>query len=422
MKNVKTKLITLVTATAVLAGTVFAPSATAAPTYDRTPLGPFFKVSQSRINKARNGQLLGARYVPSPIPGTTAMQYIFRSTNTFGKPILASSAIVRPLSALPNGHVFVYDDFVNSLGVKCQPSFAFEAVQKTMAKFGDGAGYNDELSGRSPIFMAVAAVMAGRGVTTILPDHLGLKGSYTANRLGAHITLDAMRAARQIKQAMVRDSKMIIAGYSGGAMVAGFSAAMQPAYAPELNVVGAVMGGIPVNMEWMGKTLGNARNPAFGIVMASMLGLEREYPNRMIVTPRLSKKGKKLANRNRNACITRILDQWANESATTTMNNVQIRQQYREMKVLRENSIINYPRAPKVPVYVWATDKDIFVPHRQVQGLVRKWCKTNRGLRATYMDTKGPDHMSNFGIGLPLALTWIFARFDGLPAPNNMCK
>ena len=210
--------------------------------------------------------------------------------------------------------------------------------------------------------MAVAAVMAGRGVTTILPDHLGLKGSYTANRLGAHITLDAMRAARQIKQAMVRDSKMIIAGYSGGAMVAGFSAAMQPAYAPELNVVGAVMGGIPVNMEWMGKTLGNARNPAFGIVMASMLGLEREYPNRMIVTPRLSKKGKKLANRNRNACITRILDQWANESATTTMNNVQIRQQYREMKVLRENSIINYPRAPKVPVYVGPPTKTFLSP------------------------------------------------------------
>jgi len=39
--------------------------------------------------------------------------------------------------------------------------------------------------------MSVAAVMAARGVTTILPDHLGLKGAYTANRLGAHITLDA---------------------------------------------------------------------------------------------------------------------------------------------------------------------------------------------------------------------------------------
>ncbi|HHY07561.1 MAG TPA: hypothetical protein GX530_03340 [Corynebacteriales bacterium] len=421
MKSFKKKMLTLVTTVAVASGLVFAPEASAAPTYDRTPLGSFFKVSQSRLNKARNGQLLGTRFVPSPIPGTLAMQYIFRSTNTFGKPILASSAIVRPFSALPNGHVFVYADFINSLGVKCQPSFGFEAIQKTITHFPDGAGYADELSGRSPIYMSVAAVMAARGVTTILPDHLGLKGAYTANRLGAHITLDAMRAARQIKEAMVRDSRMLIAGYSGGAMVSGFAAAMQPAYAPELNLVGAVMGGSPVDMEWMGQTLGNARNPAFGIVMASMLGLEREYPNRMNVTPRLSKKGKKLANRNRNACITRILDQWANESATTTMNNVQIRKEREAMKVLRENSLINYKRAPKVPVYVWATNKDVFVPHKQVQKVVRNWCKARPGLRAVYLDTKGPDHLSNFGVGLPFALAWIFSRLDGVPAPNNMC-
>lgn len=421
MTRIMTKALPLATVAALLLTGVTAPPAAAAPTYDRTPLGKFFQVSQQRIAKAPNGRLMGVRFVPSPIPGTQALQYTFRSTNSHGKPILASAALVRPMSALPNGNVLVYNDFINSLGIKCQPSFAFDSIHRAFQSRGKGSPYDNEIAARSSIMMAVATVMSMRGVTTILPDFLGLKSSYTANILGGHITLDAARAARQIKQANIRHSKMILSGYSGGAMVAGFASIMAPKYAPDLNLVGAVIGGPPVDMEFMARTIGNKRHPGFGLAMASMLGLEREYPKRMNITPRLSKKGRQLANRNRNACVQRVLDQWNNQSASTTMVNVEVRKQYRELKVIRDNSLINFRGAPRIPMYVWVTSNDPFVPHRQVHRTVRQWCKANPRLRAQYVDTHGPEHVSNFSVGMPFALAWISARFAGLPAPNNTC-
>ena len=419
------KVMTVIAATiAMLLGSVTASPTNAAPLYDNTQLGSFFKVSQSRLNSLPNGTLIRARAVSNIVaPGSQVFQYVFKTTNSHGKAVLASAAVIRPLLARPNANVLVYNDFINSLGVKCQPSFSFDASADWITTGGKTphADTKHEYMSRNAIIYQVGALAAAYGIVTIFPDFLGLQSAYGANIQGGHITLDATKAALQMKNLNISKSKIVVSGYSGGAMVAGYAASMAPAYAPKLNIVGLAIGGVPVDMVWMIKALGNDPNPGFGIVMAGMIGMEREYPARMNVYSRLSPAGKKLVDANRNACTPRLLNAMANQSGDTMFTNVKLRKQHRELQVSAENSLINYRATPRVPIFIWSSSLDILVPLNLIKKLTTRWCATNRNLKIQLLDTHVSDHVTNAAVGSWFAFPWVLSRFAGLPPQNTEC-
>ncbi|MFY9190658.1 MAG: lipase family protein [Lawsonella sp.] len=419
------KAFTTVTVTAALVvGSAVNPGvASAKPLYDNTKLGKFFHVNQDTLNSKANGTLIRYRDIPNVLyPATRTLQFVFKTTNSHGKPIAASAVIVRPNQMRKNRPVMVYNDFINSLGVQCQPSFGFEAMAHTIAHLGQNQDYKGEIANRNSIAQVVARQNAANGIATLMPDFLGLKSAYGANVLGSHIILDAMRAVRRMQSMGLKNSNMVLAGYSGGGMAAAWAAAMAPSYAPELKIAGLAAGGFPVDLVWMGLTLGNNHNPGFGIAMASLLGLEREYPTRMNVNNRLSKKGKKLALRNRNACTPRVIDQWKSESITTTMNGVIVKHQKNELRVLYENSLTNFRGAPRIPVFIWGSEKDILVPLGQIKKVAHHWCNALPNQRITLIDVQGSDHITNFSLGLGAAIKWVEGRYNNQSAPNNFCR
>jgi putative triacylglycerol lipase len=415
---------------ATLAATMLAGScistgeANATPIFDDTPLGPFFNVSQAKLDSVPNGTLIRIRPVSNfVVQGTQVFQYVFKTTNSHGKAVLASAGVMRPIIARPNNNVLIYNDFINSLGVECQPSFAFNAAADYITTAGrtPNAARKAEITTRNASLIGMGALAAVWGITTIFPDFLGLQSAYGANILGGHITLDAIKAARQVKHLNIPNPKIILSGYSGGAMVAAYAAAMAPTYAPNLNIVGMAAGGMPADMVWMGKALGNNRHPGFGIIMGAMLGLEREYPNRMNVYNRLSKKGKRIVNANRDACTPRMLDAMKNESATTMFNNVKLREQHNEFKVFAENSIINYKPAPRVPTFLWSSDRDDLVPIHYIRTVTKHWCATSPHLKVQLVDTHVFNHVANATVGAWIAFPWVLGRFAGIPPKNTEC-
>jgi len=61
--------------------------------------------------------------------------------------------------------------------------------------------------------------------------------------------LDSIRATKAFSALrLAPDVKIGMWGYSGGAIAQGWASALQPSYAPELNVVGVAHGGTPVNL------------------------------------------------------------------------------------------------------------------------------------------------------------------------------
>ncbi len=76
-----------------------------------------------------------------------------------------------------------------------------------------------------------------------MPDHEGRLGMWGAPLEPGYHVLDGLRAALSSRSAgAVADAPIGLWGYSGGGLASAWAAEMHGDYAPELNVVGAVLG------------------------------------------------------------------------------------------------------------------------------------------------------------------------------------
>lgn len=388
----------------------------AAPIYPSKSHDKWYYVKPSVYKNKPHGTLLKHRTLILPqFPGAAMEQMVFVSTNSHGKKISATASLLRQVHsyAIPNTPVLVYNHFINSLGVDCQPSYA---LTTPIDKFKNIEG-----------LQTVAEITLGlnlalkKGWNILLPDFEGMNSSYGANILAGHISLDAVNALTSTRKFNLQRAPIVLAGYSGGAMATLFAAVQQPKYSPRPKYVGAIAGGSPVDMEWMGVTLGNRPNPGFGIVVGSLIGLEREYPNRMNIFGRMKPKYKNLMRGpGKDACVATLLSYYAGQSFPSVFNGVDINKAWPERKVARENSIINDMRAPKMPIFFYHGNQDIAVPVSKVKQLAKRYCKAGTKVSMTTMDLS--EHLLVGFLGLPWAAAYADGRFANLPAPNDFCE
>ena len=91
-------------------------------------------------------------------------------------------------------------------------------------------------------FVLVAASLA-EGWAVSVPDHEGTAGMWGAPYEPGYHVLDGVRAAiNHDSPGLTPESPIGLWGYSGGGLATAWAAEVQGSYAPELNVVGAVLG------------------------------------------------------------------------------------------------------------------------------------------------------------------------------------
>ena len=91
------------------------------------------------------------------------------------------------------------------------------------------------------LFIVAAALAEGWAVS--IPDHEGLRGMWGAPYEPGYRVLDGIRAARSAERVDLSPAAPIgLWGYSGGGLASAWAAEMCGDYAPELNIVGAVLG------------------------------------------------------------------------------------------------------------------------------------------------------------------------------------
>lgn len=82
-----------------------------------------------------------------------------------------------------------------------------------------------------------------------MADYQGPNSAFSAGRLEGRAVLDSVRATLAFSTLrLAKDVKVGLWGYSGGGIAMGWASALQPQYAPELNIVGAAHGGTPTNL------------------------------------------------------------------------------------------------------------------------------------------------------------------------------
>ncbi|AFT99977.1 lipase family protein [Nocardia brasiliensis] len=377
-------------------------TAAAQPLYPLPDPDPFY-AAPADLDRAEPGDVLDTRPMPGLLafPGTTVTMIKFRSTDSAGAPIAATTTVLTPANHVPGGPLLSYQHIINGLGTQCAVSRVLYTGDPNLAVR------------EAPALNTVLL----RGWSVALPDHLGPTSAYGAARLGGMITLDGIRAARKVARLGVATSPVAMFGYSGGGMATGWAAALAPTYAPELDIVGAAEGGVPMNLVKMTEGLGYHPHPAFGLAMAAAIGLEREYPTRLPISDSLNPTGLAIRDRMANGCTNEILAAGAGHSVLDVAFSTSLAEDPSARGVLEENSLELYEGVPKMPIYQWRSHDDALIPVAAIDNTMRRYCAA--GVRVQSKLFPSPDHLSTAVLGAPEAMGWIEARFRGETAPRN---
>lgn len=373
--------------------------ATAGPIYPR-PDPDLFYAAPADLAAHRPGDVLDVRVLPpvAVFPGATVRLIKFRSTDSRGAPIAATTTIATPAGHRPGAPLLSYQHFINSLGTDCAVSHRLYGADPNLS-----------------VIMPALGMMLQRGWSVALPDHLGPHFALGAGRLGGQITLDGVRAVQRLPELAVADSPAVLAGYSGGGLATAWAAALQPSYAPELRLAGAAIGGAPMNLVSMANGLGFEPHPAFGLAMAAAIGLEREYPDRVKVSSNLNQRGLALRDAMANSCTNDILAIGAGGSAHEFATERTVFNQPDAWAVVEENSVELYGRVPEIPIFEWHSPTDPLVPVDAIDSTNRRWCAA--GVRLQTLLVPSFEHLSAAAAGAPAMLAWLEGRVRGEPAP-----
>ncbi|MEV0028558.1 lipase family protein [Nocardia sp. NPDC050793] len=323
-------------------------------------------------------------------------EMLIRSTDAKGRPAAVIATLLVPLAAWtgPGPRPLIsYNMAIDSLGHSCAPSHSLRNGQ-----------FIDLLAAQIPL---------AKNYAVLVPDHQGPRQAYAAGRMAGHAVLDSVRAAVDTPHlGLDPASPTIVTGYSGGAIASGWAAELAPEYAPELNLAGAVFGGVPADFGMLLQTM-NGRNAAGGVFLAATLGVAREYPEMMWL---FNDNGWRLAKLARDLCYpaeallgavapmpVEMLAKVPDPIGTPMIQ-----------RILAENRLGS--AAPRIPVFMYHGAHELWVPLEGAQNLYEDWCAQGASVRfEVYLG----EHVIVGTSGIPGANAWIDDRLAGKPVPSG---
>ncbi|MBJ8345457.1 lipase family protein [Antrihabitans sp. YC2-6] len=358
--------------------------------YLPTPLGdPWFDPAPG-YEATPPGTVLATRGVSIPglpVP-TTSTQFLFRSTDSKGRPIAAATTVIvpdAPWSGDGPRPIVSYNIAIDSLGNQCAPSYTLPRGTAGEVEF-----ISDLLT---------------QNVAVVVTDYQGPRQSYSAGLVSGRTVLDSLRAARSA--GLSPAAPIGITGYSGGAIASGWAAQLAPAYAPELNIAGVALGGAPTDYNLLHESMNGTLSS--GIYLAAIFGVLREYPELIQFT---NANGLRLMQLRKDQCgallsALGILFLTA-ESLTTTPDAYS-----RELmqQILAENKMGAVP--PTAPIFLYQGLQDEWIPKEGAENLQNEWCAQGASVRLEELEG---DHATVFRTGTPNAIEWLGARLAGEPA------
>ncbi|MBN1171539.1 MAG: hypothetical protein JXA67_05145 [Micromonosporaceae bacterium] len=363
------------------------------------PSGDSFYQAPSPLPAGTPGDIL--RWRPSVpllnVLRANAWEVMYLSTNALGQRNAVTGTVIVP-KEVDAARAPIVSFAVGTQGpaFKCTPS---KLMRKGLLY--DQLAINDSLSS---------------GYAVVITDYEGYgpksTPTYMTGQSMGPAVIDMVRAAQRLPAAHLSTSaKVIVQGYSQGGGASLWAAEKQPTYAPELNLVGAVAGGVPADLGEVAKGLDGS--VGFGFLTFAAVGLDAAYPE-LKLDSYLNDVGRaELAKAKADFCVEDLLVQEAfKEIGSFTTSNPLDTAQWKAR--LSENRLGNSP--PKVPVLQYHASKDEIVDLSQAETLHKNYCA--KGVRLQF-DTILSDHLTGVLTGNGTAHDWIVNRFNDTSAPSN---
>jgi hypothetical protein len=393
--------------TALVAGA--APAAQAA-----TPVlpsqDPFYTYTGSTpLSQIAPGTVLNERSVSLSLEGLTVPvsteQVLYRTTGELGQPTVTVTTIIKPLLSLFGTKIVAYQTAYDALGSECDPSYTLQGGNPS-----DTTAQEEEL--------AIAAYVVA-GFTVTVPDYEGTDLDWGAGQESGYGTLDAIRATESYL-GVSSSTEVGMVGYSGGSIATEWASELAPSYAPDLNIIGAAAGGVPVDMAHNLNYI-NGTDDWSGVIPAILVSLARAFG--VDITPYLSAYGQQITSQVSGECIA----SFASSYPGLTIQQLLLPQYSNPFDVPVLVNILNHlimgtsGGTPTEPLLFGVGDSDgtgdgIMIDG-DVEALAHEYCQ--QGVPVTYTVYPGLPHADAAVPFEAEALAFLEGQFNGLPAPNG---
>jgi hypothetical protein len=401
----------LLTGALLFCGTVVAVPASAAPVnpkqdpfYAYTGNIPLANIAPGTVLKKR-AITVAFSTLATPVTGE---QLLYRTRGELGEPTVTVTTVLTPATGPVLPRIVDYLSFYDALGAQCDPSY-------TIAGGDPGAANKQQAEEEEGIILGYLA----NDLVVTVPDFEGENLEWTAGHEAGYGALDALRATESYLS-LPTTTKTALSGYSGGSIAAEWASELAPTYAPKLNIVGVAEGGIPVDFAHTLNYI-NGTPDWSGVLPAALVALARAY--RINLPPYLSPYGAQLAAQVQTACIGSFQGAYPG----LTIQKL-LKPQYQDifkvpdfvhvMNALIMGSVPGHPKGPLLMVVGNAdgTGDGVMIKN-DVEALAHEYCQ--QGVHVQFNVFNKADHTTAGGLFEPVAVSFLQARFAGVPFAGN---
>ena len=374
---------------------------------------PFY-LPPAGFEHARPGTVLRSRDVELAFLGLipqklTATQLLYRSTDLNGLPTATVTTVVVPAErpAGTKGPILSYQCAIDAVAGSCFPSYALRRGAKA-------AGALAQFE-----FLLVSAALA-EGWAVSIPDHEGPRGIWGAPLEPGYHVLDGLRAALNTEALNLSpEAPMGLWGYSGGGLATAWATEVYDDYAPELNLVGAVLGS-PVGD--LGHTFRKLNGTIFsGLPAMVVAALAHVYPDLdCVINEHVTVEGKALLKSIEGMTTTHAIIRMLRKDMDTLVDRPleEILQTPAVQHVF--DSIKLGTAAPTIPVLIVQAVHDEIISVADIDELADTY--SAGGTDVTYHRDMFSEHLLLHPLSAPMTLRWLRDRFAGRPASSNRAR
>jgi alpha-beta hydrolase superfamily lysophospholipase len=358
------------------------------------------------VLRSRDVELAFLGLIPQPVMAT---QLLYRTTNMNGEPDATVTTVIVPADATPDRPcpVLSYQCAIDAVSSRCFPSYALRRRAKAIGSLA-------QLE-----FLLVAAALA-EGWAVSIPDHEGRNGMWGAPFEPGYCILDGVRAALSYERLGLSQSAPIgLWGYSGGGLATAWAAELCADYAPELDIVGAVLGS-PVGD--LGHTF-RRLNGTFlaGLPAMVIAALAHIYPDlNRVIQQHANEEGQALLKRLESMTTVGAVLRMAKKDV-----GVYLDQPLEEILSMPEvqqvfDSIRLGAKVPTPPVLIVQAVHDYLIDVDDIDRLADAY--SAGGADVTYHRDAFNEHLLLHPLSAPMTLRWLQDRFARRPLTDHLVR
>ncbi|MEE6176673.1 lipase family protein [Mycobacterium sp. 050134] len=369
------------------------------------PLG-YQHAEPGTVLRSRDVELAFLGLIPQPVK---AVQLLYRTMDMNGEPEATVTTVIVPAELAPERPcpLLSYQCAIDAMSSRCFPSYALRRRAKALGSVG-----------QLELLLIAAAVAEGWAVS--VPDHEGLRGMWGAPYEPGYRTLDGIRAALGSERLGLSPSAPIgLWGYSGGGLASAWAAEMCGAYAPELDIVGAVLGS-PVGD--LGHTF-RRLNGSFlaGLPALVVAALAHAYPDLdRVIREHTNEEGRALLESLEDMttveAVVRMagkdMGDYLDEPLDDILSTPEVTYVFDHIKL--------GAAVPTPPVLIVQAVHDYLISVDDIDELADAY--SAGGARVTYHRDAFNEHMLLHPLSAPMTLRWLTDRFDRRPLTEHLIR